>query len=525
VAYLLFASVSTTAISVLHSLSICYFQVFMNACKKAKPEPIKDPVYENTFRAAFSATKAAYGYFGMSFIFGTECEMLEHLTNQILSREILDDLILERAKSQPATNAKNTALEVHRQVQKIVKPIIAHAWDNCFAAVRVLKAPFELSVKASMKQLLQKEGEVKSLLEPKIREIVLPHLSEIDNTICAPVLEGCFEPMLQAYEQAVEGLQVELCMLVHTVEPTVEAVAAAQAALQLAVEQGSITSTSSLAESQKLLWTMHTEDLLDLQEIFEISGLAGFDVYSNALDDLRVLTQNALYTFGKMAVPTNVGTHSSGKSSRTGLDSGESSPGRSSKESGAEVTTRSESNSSTGDVTSANTQSNARISESGKSRRQRSSAKTGTEGDSGPNRSTSGSRSRHKGRSKSGSKRGQLSRTALMIALNQVVTRMSSDAVLSLRAGLARLLTDAVEARVQECMVAPCADIATAAQSLVTRDMQLMVHPLCIAEAMVREMVADFVQNLLGKYVIQASNRMQDLADRLVCANPVPIEP
>jgi hypothetical protein len=100
--------------------------------------------------------------------------------------------------------------------------------------------------------------------------------------------------------------------------------------------------------------------------------------------------------------------------------------------------------------------------------------------------------------------------------------RMCSDGVLCLRAGLARLLTDAMEAKVQESMVAPCADVVRSAQALVTRDMQLMVNLHSIGEAMVREMVSDFVQNLLGKHAIKISSRMQDLADRLCCANPVP---
>jgi hypothetical protein len=413
-------------------------------------------------------------------------------------------------------------LEVHRHVQKIVKPIVVAAWENCFAAVRVLKAPFELSVKASLRQLLQKETDVKAHLEAKIREIVLPHLQEIDSTICAPILESCCEPMLQACEQAVEGLQVQLCTMIHTVEPHEDAVRAAQTALQLAVEQGCVNSSSSLADAQKLLWTMHTEDLLDLQEIFEISGLAGFDVYSNALDDLKVLTQNALYTFGMFAFPSS-SSSSSASATKAAADPASS-----------DGDAHSESSGSTG----ANTRRNARPGDrkpKGKTSRQqspvRSAAVEAAEGVADAqshSRSTSSagskSRSRSKGRSNSsgGGGRVPISRTALLQALNQVVARMCSDSVLCLRAGLARLLTDAMEAKVQESMVGPCADVVRSAQALVTRDMQLMVNLHSIGEAMVREMVSDFVQNLLGRHVIKISSRMQDLADRLCCANPVP---
>lgn len=501
----------------------------MNACKKAKPEPLKEQVYIDAYKAAFSATKAAYGYFGVCFIFGTECEMLEHLTNQILSREILDDYVLERARSQPA-NAKALVLEVHRQVQKIVKPIIYSSWENCYNAVRVLKAPFELSVKASLRQYLQKETEIKAHLEPKIRNIVLPHLNEMESTICSPILVSCVEPILQAYEQAVEGMQVELCSLIHVVEPYADAVSDAHYALQLSVEQGCMASTSSLEASQKLLWTMHTEDLLDLQDIFEISGLAGFDIYSNALDDLKALTQNAIFTFGKMAIPGTVfaadedspsssrpgspvpTSSGSFKNSASNSDSAKSGPGPVSGGGGGTQESKSKHrrhHSPHGDRA---------LSTDGKTSKGHHSSS-----------SSSKSRTRSKARSNSSSGRSHsagklripLTRPVLMQALNQVITRMSTDAVLSMREGLAKLLVDAMEAKVQECMISACADEVKSAQPLVTRDLQLMINLNSIGENMIREMVADFVNNLLGKYIITATTRMQDLSDRLCCANPV----
>lgn len=497
-----------------------WLEVLMNACKKAKPEPLKDPVYTATFKAAFSATKAAYGYFGVCFIFGTECEMLEHLTNQILSREILDDLIIERAKAQPA-HAKTMVLEVHRHVQKIVKPIVQHSWDNCFSAVRVLKAPFELSVKASLRQLVQKETDIKAHLDAKIRQIVLPHLGEIESTICTPILTSCVEPMLQAYEQAVEGLQVEIFTLIDAVEPYADSVRASQTALMLSVEQG-MSTANCLSASQKLLWTMHTEDLIDLQDIFEISGLAGFDVYSNALDDLKLLTVNAIFTFGNTAIPVPAD-----KNSPNGSRANSPTPD-------AKIAALQE-----GDATDAKDAKDVENEKGDKRKSKGHKTHSPTEqegGSSGPSsendspmgrthsrsHSKSRTRSKHRSHSSAHHSRVVVSKTSLVQCLNQVVVKMCADGVLSLRAGLKRLLLEAMEAKVQECMISPCGDEVGSAKAHITRDMQLMLNLHSIGESMVRDMVSDFVDTLISKNMKEASSRLQDISDRLCCAHPTP---
>jgi hypothetical protein len=63
----------------------------MNACRRTLPEQSLEPVYNEAFLRAFRVTRASYGYFGIFSIAGTEIEMLELLTNEVLHREILDD--------------------------------------------------------------------------------------------------------------------------------------------------------------------------------------------------------------------------------------------------------------------------------------------------------------------------------------------------------------------------------------------------------------------------------------------------
>jgi hypothetical protein len=63
----------------------------MNACRRTLPEQSLEEVYNEAFLRAFRVTRASYGYFGIFTIAGTEIEMLELLTNEVLHREILDD--------------------------------------------------------------------------------------------------------------------------------------------------------------------------------------------------------------------------------------------------------------------------------------------------------------------------------------------------------------------------------------------------------------------------------------------------
>eukprot|EP01032_Pedospumella_encystans_P013877 gene13877-15958_t len=489
-----------------------WLEVLMHACKKAKPEPLKDPVYTATFKAAFSATKAAYGFFGVCFIFGTECEMLEHLTNQILSREILDDYILDRARTNPA-NAKSLVLEVHRHVQKIVKPIVRHSWENCFSAVRVLKAPFELSVKASLRLLIQKETDIKAQLEPQIRQIVIPHLGEIENTICKPILASCAERLLQAYESAIEGLQVEVIALIEAVEPYADSVQASQSALLLSVEQGTSTA-NCLSAAQKVLWRMHTEDLIDLQQLFEISGLTAFDVYSNALDDLKLLTVNAIFTFGNIAIPTpkhspeGSPTPEAKLAALSLLETNSDTEGHSSKKHAPKENDHTTSPHGVGGRAES-TADSAQLGHSPSPSRSHSRSPSRSHSRS-QSRSVSKSgrhhsRSKHHGHHSAHHSRVPVSKAALLHSLNQVIAKMCLDAVLSLRAGLNRLLLDAMESKIQESMVSPCRDEVAAAKAHVTRDVQLMINLHSVGENLVRDMVTEFVDAMIGRNIPRAT--------------------
>lgn len=65
----------------------------MNACKRTIPERAQEAVYNEAFQRAFRVTRASYGYFGVFNTAGTELEMLELLTMEVLQREIIDEHI------------------------------------------------------------------------------------------------------------------------------------------------------------------------------------------------------------------------------------------------------------------------------------------------------------------------------------------------------------------------------------------------------------------------------------------------
>jgi hypothetical protein len=526
----------------------------MNACKKAKPEPLKEPIYTETFKAAFSATKATYGFFGICFTTGTESDMLEHLTHQILCREIIDDLIVERAKAQPA-HAKEITLSVHRHVQKIVRPIVHRSWDHCLSNAKVLKPTVELAVKYSLQSLLPKEVEIKAHIEGNIREIVLPYLPEIEHIFCRPILQRCWEPILQAYEVSMETLHTELLSLINNVDLHVDSIRRAQRSLEVALDQESSASNSILSPAQKILWAMHTEELIDLQDIFEVSGVEGFDIYSDTLDDMKVLVQNAVYTFGMTALLSlainDANSRSSSRAGGAGINvgSGDGSLAALAKETKATVFNNSTSGaanimsvpigvSGTGDQSDGNhniSDHNSDTSGGGKSDRSNSPSPTregygesgGTrspgKSDKERSRSRSGRSKSRSGASSSSSSSGRhaaVPKIGLLKALNQIIVRTASDALLSMRSSLLRLVLDTVEAKVQESMLIPSAHEAKSARSLVTKDYKALIHLPSLAEGMVRDLVKEYVLTVMEQKMMAAHQRLQAMSDRLCSANP-----
>jgi hypothetical protein len=100
--------------------------------------------------------------------------------------------------------------------------------------------------------------------------------------------------------------------------------------------------------------------------------------------------------------------------------------------------------------------------------------------------------------------------------LNEVMSRLTADAKLSLQRGLVTFLCQAAESRVQEMMVAPCYEVALSAHHLITRETQLMINLNSLGEQMVRDLVAAHVATLTSDLTAEASSRLNMIAVQLV---------
>ena len=54
--------------------------------------------------------------------------------------------------------------------------------------------------------------------------------------------------------------------------------------------------------AQKILWKMHSIDMVELCGSVDHDGFTGYDLYLNALNDLKSLMLNAAHSFTKMFV-------------------------------------------------------------------------------------------------------------------------------------------------------------------------------------------------------------------------------
>lgn len=503
----------------------------MNACKKSLPEPMKEHVYRVAFQNAFRSTRAAYGYFGVCFIFGTEFEMLEHLTNQILKREVIDDFIVQRAKSNPS-QAKAVALSVHNETRKIVKPIVASTWRFSFMGAETLKASFELTVKASLRSLLDVEEKVVAYLRPKIDELVQPYLSEYQTVVCEPLLTCCYDDILAAYEQALLGFHSEVHKILHSVDRNVDAILGA-----LKTAERVIDSTGGpigpLAHAHRILWAMHTDHLVQLQDLFDLAGMRGYDVYSSVMDDLRTLLRNGIFTYSIVCFPFDAakGTDkdaaqkakmrnvSTGTATEDDIRLLRDSIARSidaravSVDSGSAVPASPTSDSSPKQAEGEDG-ANSSSAESSPTPHRSSPEKDlgGTPAASVVSKRSASTGAHGSRRKSSVNKLHSQSHRVDVKFLGQVLQEVSillgMDAKRSFHQTLTNVLLDMMESHIQETIIAQCYDVVLSAQHLLTRDTSALIYLEAIGERMVRYAVKEFALALTAERIGDGEHRL-----------------
>lgn len=409
----------------------------MNACKKSYPQTSRDSVINEAFKQAFRATSAAYGYFGVFHRIGTEVEMLEYLTNDILSREYLNDYVVEKTKNANPAKKREVMYKVRKSVQTIVRPGVVATWRGNKTAADVMKSSFELAVKTRLRFILDKEAEVKEYLDAGVENIVQPFLNELNDNICSNVLKYCLEPIIQAFEQCLLGFHAEVVDLTHLLEIYPERFHAEIFKLEVSFEQ---MSRGFLTKSQKILWQMYTTDLTPLQSIFESSNLTTYDVYLSVMDDIHTILHNAVHTLSVLCEPT-IQIMIDRKTQKTNKTA------------------------SAASAASTSSKSHTRIAEN----------------------------------------------------LNEIITKLNTDCKLVLNNRLCSLLTDSMEALVQEMIIAPSFELALQAKHLVSdKDMDQMILLHSLVETMVRDKLSEFLNDLLADVVAEAANRFNLITVQLI---------
>ena len=245
-------------------------------------------------------------------------EMLESLVTQLLHREVLESYLMDHSSSQSsqsndAAHSKALQNSVQQQVKKIVQPMVNKTWSSVCKAAAELRGSYELQVKSSLGLIVKKEEEVVSLLDKRIQQrIVHPLFGELETTVCVPVLSCCFEDLVQAYAQSLIGMHDCFLRLIITAAPrsnqlSLQYISAELQSLECVIE--STITSSPLTTSQRLLWSMQEQDVSDIQEILDASGMLPQDIYSDVMIALKHLCHNANYTL-RMTLSTAEATES-----------------------------------------------------------------------------------------------------------------------------------------------------------------------------------------------------------------------
>lgn len=185
--------------------------------------------------------------------------------------------------------------------------MVNKTWSNVYRTAAEMRGSYELQVKTSLGVIVKKEEEVVSMLDKRIQRIVHPFFGELETTVCVPVLSCCFEDIVQSYAQSLIGMHDCFLRLIitprssssnHHHQWSLQSISMELQSLESIIE---CTITSSpLTTSQRLLWTMQQQDVTDIQDILDASGMLSQDIYSDVMIALKHLCHNANYTLRMM---------------------------------------------------------------------------------------------------------------------------------------------------------------------------------------------------------------------------------
>jgi hypothetical protein len=267
-----------------------WIQTFMNACNKSMTDPNKDMLLVNAFRRALKATRAAYGYFGVCDIIGSEEEMLTQFIKQVLGREVLEEFFVANARRKSVD-----VLHLKTKVNQLIYPAACVTWKREFTNLQSVKEVYREALRASLNSVIVVEESIQREYGVRINTILEPILRELGETICNPILEISLEGILISFENAV----VCFCQLLMNESDFFHTEQSANKALEKLKDEVD-TLDGFLAPSFTELWNCYTQDLVHMDIMLEKSGSSSYTVYANVLEDIRQLIHNAIHTLQQL---------------------------------------------------------------------------------------------------------------------------------------------------------------------------------------------------------------------------------
>lgn len=153
-----------------------WMSVFETGCYRSNPPVDKDPVIAAAFKAAYTATRWNYGYYGWYSICGTEGETLGAFVCDILNRELLNDVysgITENpGKSMIVSLIRATA-------DAAVLGAVGSAWTAAVAGCGPARVSLEGAVKAAVSPLIDAQKKVQTDISEKISSKLNPFVADL----------------------------------------------------------------------------------------------------------------------------------------------------------------------------------------------------------------------------------------------------------------------------------------------------------------------------------------------------------
>lgn len=300
-----------------------WIHIFFNASKKSKVDVNKDMLYELAFQQAFKSTKACYGYFGVCEVIGTEIEMMLQLIKQILMREMLEETIQMYIQKKKLSSIQKPLLiqQVLTMVHQLIQPIVYNNWKKMYDNAEFMRITYEDSIRDSISELIESEAIFANQFDSYITNLISPMIVDLHNRILDKVLQKSYPRIILAFEQAmisfakllfklIQQLPISTSMNIETNQSD-NMINMSLLLMQIVqqIEEQIDNMDGYLIHCYQILWQLHTEDLMDIEDILNLSNTNSYTMYLHTLEDIRELIYNACYTFRQLILGNELLTH------------------------------------------------------------------------------------------------------------------------------------------------------------------------------------------------------------------------